>query len=91
MKIISIVLFLLLLFPVVSVSGDKEDVQLMVDLWGEIFLYVNSSTFNYGLEVNQKHVDYVVDVILGKYGITNPDDYGVFVYGEVDTYKPLIL
>ena len=88
-NIVIFLLFTLASFSIAfSATTDVDDVNTVVKIWKEVQVYVDTSTFYYGMGVNQHHTDYIGHKILGKYGIKKSEDYIVGVIGTPD-YKPL--
>ena len=89
-NIVIFFLFTLASFSIAfSATSDIDDINTVIKIWKEIQVYVDTSTFYYGMDNNQFHTVHIAEKILGKYGITDFDNYTVAVVGKTEDLKPL--
>jgi len=88
-NIVIFLLFTLASFSIAfSATTDVDDVNTVIKIWKEVQVYVDTSTFYYGMSHNEVHTKHIADKILGKYGLEH-DDYIVGVIGTLKEKKPL--
>ncbi len=87
-KIVIALFFILASFAIAfSATTDVEDVDIVVKIWKEVQVYVDTNEFGY-YYTNDHHIDKIFD-ILKRNGIIGKKDYWIAVLGEHGTGKPV--